>query len=348
MWQTRGQDPIINFLKECITRKAVSHAYLFVGLPQVGKMTLAIDLARALNCTSAAAPCGTCRTCQRIAEGKHADVVIISKTTGRDARDRKKSTEIGIDTVREFLQKNCNLPPYEGKAKVYIIDDAELMSVEAANCILKTLEEPPSHVVIILLTTQENLLLPTVVSRCQRFELKPMALNETETLISTQQGFSQEQSKLLARLSRGCAGWALSAMENENLLKGRDQRLGEFSTLLTCNWDERFSYIQRLPSDRVELEEVFKVWLSYCRDVLLIKYNCDEAIVNMDRRNDIKSWSNMLTITEIKDFVDNINEALTCLSVNANLHLLLETLMLDMPKKEKRGDYMVNSSPTIN
>ena len=177
MWQTSGQDRLIGFLKDSIGRGSLAHAYLFVGPPQVGKITLAIDLARALNCPSAESPCGTCRTCQRIGEGKHPDVVIINKNTGRDAKDRKKSTEISIDTIRDFLQKSSNLPPYEGKFKIYIIDDADLMSVEAANCLLKTLEEPPPHVVIILLTSEEKLLLPTVVSRCQRFELKPVAIS---------------------------------------------------------------------------------------------------------------------------------------------------------------------------
>jgi DNA polymerase III subunit delta' len=346
MWQTAGQDRIINFLKDSIARKSLAHAYLFVGPPSVGKTTLAIDLARALNCPAGDAPCATCRTCQRIAEGKFADVVMINKNTGRDARDKRKSTEISIDTIRDFLQKSANLPPYEGRFKTYIIDNADMMSVEAANCLLKTLEEPPPHVVIILLTSEEKLLLPTVVSRCQKFELKPMAVAETEATLSRLEGIAQDQVKLLARLSKGCLGWALSAAGDGSLLKGRDQRLDEFSALITRNWDERLSYIQQLPSDRSSIEELLKLWLSYCRDVLLIKYNCGDAVSNLDRANDLKSWANMLTVTEIKEFIDNLNEALTFLSYNANTHLLFETLMLEMPKKEKRGDYVTISSPS--
>jgi DNA polymerase-3 subunit delta' len=220
--------------------------------------------------------------------------------------------------------------------------------VEAANCLLKTLEEPPPHVVIILLTSEEKVLLPTVISRCQRFDLKPLAIPAAENQLSEINGLSQEQVKLLARLSKGCLGWALSAAGDGSLLHGRDLRLDELVVLITRNWDERFSYIQQLPSDRNSIEDVLKLWLAYCRDVLLIKYNCDEAISNLDRVSDLKSWSNMLTVTEIKEFIDRLNDALRYLSSNANLHLLLEMLMLDMPKKEKRGDYVTGLSYSIN
>jgi DNA polymerase III subunit delta' len=344
MWQTAGQDRIINYVKDSINRNSLAHAYLFTGPAHVGKMTLAIDLARALNCPASDAPCGTCRTCQRIAEGKHPDVIIINKNSGRDPKDRRKTTEISIDTIRDFLQKGANLPPYEGKFKIFIVDDADLMSVEAANCLLKTLEEPPQHIVIILLTSEEKVLLPTVISRCQRFELKPVAIGEIETRLSLNENIPPEKIKLLSRLSGGCLGWALSSAEDEPYLKGRDLRLDEFSALITRNWDERLSYIQQLPSDRSSIEDIFKLWLSYCRDVLLIKYNCDEAVSNLDRINDLKCWANMLTIFEIKEFINSLNESLNYLSYNANVHLLFEVLMLDMPKKEKRADYMVNSA----
>lgn len=343
MWQTAGQDRIIGFLKDTVERNSLSHAYLFVGPAHVGKMTLAIDLARALNCPDRNHPCGTCHTCQRIIEGKYPDVVIINKNSGKEPKDRRKTTEISIDIIREFLQKGSSLPPYEGKFKIFIIDDADLMSVEAANCLLKTLEEPPQNVVIILLTAEENNFLPTVISRCQRFELKPVALAETEARLSLKGNTPIEKIKLLSRLSGGCLGWALSAAEDENYLKGRQLRLDEFSSLITRNWDERLSYIQQLPSDRSNVAEILKLWLSYCRDVILIKYNCDGAISNLDRINDLKYWASMLTIFEIKGFINSLNESLGYLTYNANLHLLFEVLMLDMPKKEKRAEYMVNS-----
>jgi DNA polymerase-3 subunit delta' len=343
MWQTAGQEQIINYLRDSIERGAMAHAYLFVGPAHIGKMTLALELASALNCDQAGPPCKLCRVCQRIEQGKHPDVIIIDKNSGREAKDRKKASEIGIDTVREILQRGSSLPPYEGNYKVFIIDDADLMSVEAANCLLKTLEEPPQHVIILLLTSQESALLPTVVSRCQRFELKPVAVAEIESRLKYFNGCNPDKIKLVSRLSGGCLGWAISALEDDSYLQGRDLRLGEFASLLTRSWSDRLLYIQQLPSDRNSMEEVIKLWLSWCRDVMLLKYNCEDAAINVDKINDIKSWANVLTILEIKEFINSLNRTLVNLSYNANLHLLLEVIMLDMPKKEKRADYAINS-----
>ena len=327
-------------------RGTMAHAYLFVGPEHIGKMTLALELASALNCQEANPPCKQCRVCQRIEKGKHPDVIIIDKNSSRDARDRKKATEIGIDTVREVLQRGASLPPYEGKYKVFIIEDADLMSNEAANCLLKTLEEPPQHIVILLLTSDEKALLQTIVSRCQRFELKPVPTAEIEKRLSQVKGLDGETVKLLARLASGCLGWALTAVNDAGYLQSREQRLSEFNALLTKNWNDRLGYLAQLPSDRDGAEQTIKLWLSWCRDVLLLKYNCEESVTHLDRVSDIRTWANMLTVLEIKDFIDSLNKMLVYLSFNANLHLLFEVLMLDMPRKEKRADYALNSAGT--
>jgi DNA polymerase-3 subunit delta' len=344
MWQTAGQDRIVKIIKDSIQLRSLAHAYLFAGPAHVGKMTLALDLARALNCSGSEPPCGSCRTCQRIEQGKYPDVIIIDKNAGRDPKDRKKATEISIDTIRELMQRGSNLPPYEGKYKVFIIDDADLMSEEAANCLLKTLEEPPHYILIILLTTEEHKLLPTVLSRCQRFELKPVAMQEIEEKLCRREGVPEEKVKLLARLSGGCLGWALNALDDEGYLVNRRERLSEFISLMGQNWDERFRYVQQLPSDRNGAEDILKLWLLWCRDVLLVKYNCDGAVINIDCVKDLKAWANMMTVPEIKEFIDCLNRAVVNLSRNVNLHLLFEVIMLDMPRKEKRGEYAINSS----
>ncbi|MHB8085246.1 MAG: DNA polymerase III subunit [Dehalococcoidia bacterium] len=344
MWQTAGQDRIIKIVKGSLELRSLAHAYLFVGPAHVGKMTLALDLARALNCNSGESPCGSCRTCQRIGQGIYSDVIIIDKNTGRDPKDRKKASEISIDTIRELMQRGSNLPPYEGKYKVFIIEDADLMSEEAANCLLKTLEEPPPYILIILLTSEEHKLLPTVLSRCQRFELKPVAVAQIEEKLSSREGVPNEKVKLLARLSGGCLGWALNALDNEGYLINRKERFSDFVSLLGQNWDERLSFVQQLPSDRSNAEEILKLWLLWCRDVLLVKYNCDEAVINIDCIHDLKAWANVMTVPEIKEFIDCLNRAVVNLNRNANLHLLFEVIMLDMPRKEKRGEYAINSS----
>lgn len=344
MWQTIGQDRITGFLAESLAQGTLAHAYLFVGPAHVGKMTLATDLAMALNCPSATPPCAGCRSCQRIQQGKHADIMVIDRYSGRDPKDRRKATEIGIDAVRDLMQRSSNLPPYEGKRKVFIVDNADLLSVEAANCLLKTLEEPPPHVVIILLTSDEKKLLSTVISRCQRFELKPVPLATVETKLAGGNGASQEKIRLLARLSRGCLGWAMLANRDESYLKEREARLAGFIPLLTESWETRFAYIAHVSSDRNDITEMIEAWLSWLRDVLLLKYNCRESVINIDHLHELTGWAGMLTVHEIKEFIDSLNRSLVYLASNANLHLLLEVLMIDMPKKDKRPDYSINTA----
>ena len=177
MWETRGQDWAVDFLRRGLEQGRLAHAYLLVGPEGVGKATLAKDLARAVNCDEDAPPCGQCRSCRRIAEGKHPDIMVVSLSDRQDdgerrgrAAEARAPRDIKIDQIRE-MQRWVALKPFEGRYRVFIVDGAENLNAESANALLKTLEEPPPQVLLILLATDERRLPATVVSRCQRLEL---------------------------------------------------------------------------------------------------------------------------------------------------------------------------------
>src|SRR3990172_564534 len=185
MWQVIGQTKAVSLLQRSLEIDSLAHAYLFVGPAHVGKMTLALNLAQALNCEAAqppfgeaqGRPCGECLSCQRIALGKHADVQVMSLNGETSEENRAK---ISVEQI-ERLQHSVSLPPFEGRYKVFIIDGAEFLSIGAANRLLKTLEEPVGKVIFILLTADEKLLLPTVVSRChplQLFLMSPVQIED--------------------------------------------------------------------------------------------------------------------------------------------------------------------------
>ena len=176
MWRTKGQDRIIDLLKRSIKVRNIAHSYLLTGPPHVGKETLSIELAQALNCESPDPPCGQCRSCRHIAERKHPDVVFVNlELSAKMSRNSAESestprTKIGIDCIKE-LQHLANMPAYEGKYRVFIFEETAQLSTEAANRLLKILEEPPDRVIWLLLSSEESRLLPTVVSRCQKLKL---------------------------------------------------------------------------------------------------------------------------------------------------------------------------------
>ncbi len=338
MWRVIGQEKTLALLKCSLTEGSLAHAYLIVGPPQVGKGTLALNLAQALNCQGATPPCGQCRSCLRIDEGNHTDVRIISLASAENLSGSPSQFEIGINEVKE-IQHVANLPPFEGKYKVFIFDGADNLSTEAANCLLKLLEEPPSRVVFLLLTSQEGRLLPTVVSRCQRLELKPMTVAEIRKTLFESYNVLPDKAELLARLSRGCLGWALGALENETQLEERDQILKELISVLGGDWEERFNCAAELAT-RFEKERksgfrVMELWLMWWRDLMLVKSGLKDAVINIDCRAALEEWAKQFPLTQIKDFVISLQETLEQIYHNVNPRLALETMMLDMPMKVK-------------
>lgn len=341
MWQVIGQDRILSLLDYSLKTNTIAHAYLLVGPRHVGKGTLAFNLAQALNCDGPEVPCGQCRSCQRILESKHADVISISVDSRIESAVTSNSlehkTEIGIKDMLE-LQRMANLPPYEGKCKVFIIDGAEYLSTEAANSLLKILEEPPQRVVWLLLAAEEEHLLPTVISRCQRLELKPVPSERVQEILINSYNVDANKAKLLTQLCHGRLGWALSALANDDILEQRSQRIVKLVSLLPAGLEQRFAYAQELASqlsqNRRAGTEIIEIWLDWWRDLMLIKGGCREAIINVDYERTLEEQARGLSLSEIEGFLANLCLLQEEISKNVNPRLALEWLMLNLPGKE--------------
>jgi DNA polymerase-3 subunit delta' len=333
MWTLVGQNRAVAMLQNSLEAGAVAHAYLLVGPPHVGKMTLAINLAQALNCEAAERPCLECDSCQRIASARHADVQVIGLTQNEDSVEAKL---IGIDQIKE-IQHSASFPPFEGKHRVFIIDGAELLSMEAANCLLKTLEEPTDKVTFILLTVNDRLLPTTVVSRCQRLELPPMS---TSGLVSAlaDRGVEPDRARLLAGLSHGCPGWAISVAADVSLLQQRDEELHRLLDVIAADCERRLAYAAQLAAhfsqNRGSVYGVLDLWLDYWRDLMLVKTDCPDVVTNVDRMEALAEMAKGYRLAQIKAFIESIRAAAEQLRKNVNPRLVLEVLMLDIPIKE--------------
>jgi DNA polymerase-3 subunit delta' len=328
MWRVIGHPKAVALLERSLDGKHLSHAYLFVGPRHVGKTTLATDLAQALNCAGPDRPCGTCSPCTRIAAGKHPDVHIIG--LGPD-----KKTEVSIDQIRD-MQQAAALPPFEGKYKVFIIDDTESLSLEAANSLLKTLEEALPQQVYILLATAENLVLPTIISRCQRIQLHPVPHTTIARTLVESYDIPKDRAEALAHMSKGCPGWAINAAQKGALVEERSDRLSSLIGAIKADTEGRFAYAaelaQEFSKNRRYGDEILALWLDWWRDLLLVKGRDAQSITNIDYHSTLVEQAARCSLLQIKEFVLRLVEARGMLRQNVNTRLMLETLMLGMPK----------------
>lgn len=331
MWQTIGQEQAIRWLEHALATGRLAHAYLFAGPSHMGKATLALELAQAVNCEGAGpGPCGQCRPCQRIAAGKHADVITLRRGEGR--------TEISIDQVRD-VQRRASLKPVEGNWLVCIVDGAEEMSAEAANCVLKTLEEPAPQALFILLTSREARLLPTVRSRCQRLALKPVprARVEQEML---KRGVEPGRAALIARLSRGRLGWAIaSAQESAEVWHRRVQAVERLGSLPRAGYGDRLGYAAQWASQfsrrRDQAFEEMDLWQDWWRDLLLARGGCSDFVCNWDYSEQLQQQAQGFGLGAIVGFLQDLRRTRRALEANASPRLALEVLMLHLPRPER-------------
>ena len=333
-WRTLGQDHLLARLQPALEQGRESHAYLLTGPPHVGKLTLAREIAQAVNCLHGpGAPCGQCAQCQRIADGLHADVRVVDIEFSRTVEGRNTVTTITIDAIRE-LERTVNLNPFEGSRTVIIIDGAGTMSIEAANALLKTLEEPPPGVLFLLLTEDEESLLPTIRSRCQTLQLLPMSRRGMIDFLTTQHSETADEADRLYRLSRGCLGWALQALTDPQILDQRRADMERMQETVGAGLDARFSYANEVAtlfgSNRPAARELLALWLRWWRDLLLVKEGADEYLHNADQADALRAHAETLTTAQIAAFIRRLLATMTALDANASPRLALETLMLNV------------------
>ena len=339
MWQLLGHGPVLRQLEKSFGEGRQAHSYLIVGPAQVGKRTLAITMAQAVNCLSQEnAPCGQCTQCQRIAAHQHADVLVIGVRT--DAEGGSSRTEIGIGDVRE-LQHQASLKPYEGTCRVFIFDGAERMSEEASNALLKTLEEPPPQVMMILVASDDEFLLPTIRSRCRRLELRPLSVAELARELVGTRSVTEREAERLARLSLGRPGRALDALDDPSAMEERRQEVERIAHLHEATLEERFAYASELASsfskDRESGRDVLYLWLRWWRDLLLFKEGTEAYIHNVDWEDELRHRSSTYTTGDVVNFIKAILTTLEALDQNANWRLALENLMLSFPGRGVRA-----------
>ncbi|MFT3892101.1 MAG: DNA polymerase III subunit delta' [Anaerolineales bacterium] len=324
-WNLIGHEWAVDMLKKHITNGTTRHAYLFSGPPGLGRRTLALRFAQALNCqspVSAGVPCGTCRDCKQIQAMYHADLSIVQA-------DSEGGT-LKVDQIRE-VRKTLTYKPYQSKYRVALFLRFHEANDSAANALLKTLEEAPSYAVLILTADNPEQLLPTIISRCEVIRLRPLKIEEVKRDLENG-GVESGQAKLIAHISGGRPGYARRLVEDDLLLEKRDERLNDLLTLLPASRVEKFKYADVLSKDKDSMRQTLLFWLSYWRDVMLRTAQAASPLVNVDRNVEIEDIATRMDLTSARRVVSGMEEALEKMDRNVNSRMLAEVLLLDLPK----------------
>lgn len=333
-WETLGYPRVIESLDRALAHGRPAHAYLIVGPARVGKRRLALDLAKAINCSGPNPPCGTCRSCERIERAVQVDV----EWVGLLEEDGKRRKLIGLQQI-QALQHQANLAPFEGRYRVLIVDPAELMTKEAANCLLKTLEEPPEKVVLILLAASDAPILPTIQSRCQRIDLRPLPVAAIAGALEHRTGLPADRSDDLARRARGRLGWALAAATDAEFDRARDTAIAEAAGLAYLPLIDRLQVVGKLAAefgkDRQAVLDRLSIWLEWWRDVLLVTLGCADLAVNAGHLDELGRQATEFGLDTARQTIRAIETAVQQLNENANPRLTIDVLFLHLPSTSR-------------
>ena len=324
-WNLLGHEWAVDMLRQHVVHDTARHAYLFAGPPGVGRRTLALRFAQALNCTQAiepGAPCGKCRDCKQIEAMGHPDLTIIQAES--------EGGTLKVEQVRE-VRRSLTLKPYQSQYRVAIFLRFQEANDNAANALLKVLEEAPSYAVLILTADNPEAVLPTILSRCEVLRLRPVPVEVAGAFLK-EKGATEEAARLIAHISGGRPGYALRLMQDPSALEFRDEKLADLQILLPASRVDKFSYAEKLAKDKDAMRRALMVWISFWRDVLLRVGGASTPITNADRAQEIELLAGRVSLSEVRRVVSDLGKTLRRMDANVNTRLLAEVLLLDWPK----------------
>ncbi|MGC9360347.1 MAG: DNA polymerase III subunit delta' [Anaerolineae bacterium] len=294
----------------------VSHAYLLCGPEGIGKEHLATKLAQALACEEPSPPCGTCSNCRRVMAGEHPDVRVIRGT----------DSAISIDQVRE-LRKFLSLTPFQASRRIALLLDFDDASTEASNALLKSLEEPPAHSILILTATSPQAILPTILSRCQVYHLRRIPSANIQTALEARHGVPTSHASVLARLAGGSLSWAVAASSDPSLEKRLSEDIQQAIDLCHHGRAHRLAAAEQI-AKRDDIARLLCNWSVLWRDVLLTAAGQEPLVTYQDQQEHLRMMANVYGIQQAAEALRSIEDALDQIDHHVNPRLAIEVMLL--------------------
>jgi DNA polymerase-3 subunit delta' len=324
MWNVIGQDRTVEALQRSLAAGRLSHALLLTGPARIGKTTLALELAKAVECTGEHPPCQVCVHCRQIQAGSHPDVAVIEAAEGRES--------IVIEQVRE-LRDAAALRPFQGRAKVYIIAGAAALTAQAADALLKTLEEPQPQVRLILTAIDADALPATIVSRCRVEALAPIDASAIAAALG-RAGAEEPDAQRIARLARGSIGWALEARARPALIAAQEETIARLARLWDLDVTKRLRLAETLAADRRDRSATrrhLELLVLLARDLLLLACGRPAAVAAAEDLERLRTQAARLGFGRIVAYLERLRVTMERVDQNVDPRLALEALLLNLP-----------------
>lgn len=315
-----GHEKIIENLKNAIDKDQISHSYLFEGEESIGKKMVALSFAKTLLCKKGGLePCNSCNSCLKFDNLNHPDFKLIEPEKNRILKET-------IDN----LIKSMSIAPLESKRKIVIIDNSHEMGLEAQNGLLKTLEEPPSYINIILITSSSNNLIPTIISRCQVVKFYPVENKKIEELLKLNYNKTLEEANFIAHFTQGSVGRSIILSKSEDFFSKREETLKIIDNIVNGDKLTIFNSIDFFLQNKDSIEEILDIILYWFRDLLIYKEVGKSAlIINRDKISLLFNQS-FLNTNKINDIIEKTIETKEDIKRNINYQLSIETMLLNM------------------
>src|SRR3989338_1747124 len=330
-WPIVGHQNIISYLEHCLLSGQLAHAYLFVGPSQIGKTKVADFFSQALICQNFSEkkkplPCGLCPYCRQAQNHLHPDIFRVERELNDDSEKFKKN--ISIEQVRE-LQNKLNLRSFLDSFKIAIINQAQALSQEAANSLLKTLEEPAPKTILIILATHQHLLLQTIVSRCQVLKFLPVKNSDLVDYLIGQR-IDRKKAKNLAALAFGRPGVAIDYLSDQSAYEELTSEIKQFISILQSDVISRFKIINELvvARDIDGLKKILFIWSKVIRDLLLIKNSLPNLISHAFIGGELTRVAEIFSPKTLMEIIKQLNLTRRYLDANLNPRLTFENLVL--------------------
>lgn len=318
-----GHEQIIEHLQRAAASDKVSHAYIFNGPDRSGKMMLAEAFAMTLQCESGgSAPCMECHSCRQALSKNQPDIIYLT---------HEKPATISVDEIRKQINNDITIKPYSSPRKVYIIDEAEKMNPQAQNALLKTIEEPPAYAVILLLTTNADAFLPTILSRCITLDLKAVEDDKIRSYLMQKLQVPDYKAEVCTAFAQGNVGKAIQLAGNEDFNELKHSALQLVKRIHEIELYEMMDAVRKISEYKLTINDYFDILMIWYRDVLLFKATADvNCLIFKDEVYEIKKSASTSSYGGIETILQGLEKAKQRLNANVNFDLVMELLLLTM------------------